>query len=272
MSLPSEVILRPGSLGRLSELWSYRDLLFSLVQREVRIRYKQTLVGVAWVVLQPLATALVFALFFGSWAKLPSGGVPPLVFYFSGLVPWMYFAAALSGAANSLVDYRYLLSKVYFPRLILPLAAVMVGAIDVGITFLVLLSILVLHGMPIGPSVLVAPVFLLLVSFSAFAVGLWLSALNALYRDVRFALPFVIQFWLFLSPVVYPSSVIPEKWQLIYALNPMTGIIEGFRWSLLGTEPFPVKPILISMGVLLLLAIGGLRYFRQVEKTLVDWV
>src|ERR1700722_390277 len=221
----------------LGELWDFRELIYFFVWRDIKIRYKQTAIGAAWAVLQPLLTMLVFTLFFGRLAHLPSGGLPYPIFYYSALLPWMYFAASLQNATSTIVENQRLITKVYFPRLALPLSSVLSGLVDFGISFLMFIAIMVYYRIRPTAAMLWFPAFLLLVILVALGVGLWLSALNAIYRDVRYVVPFLVQFWLFASPVAYPSSLVPEKWRWLYGLNPMAGVIEGFRWSLAGGEP-----------------------------------
>jgi len=263
---PSSVL----SLG-LRELWQYRELLFSLVQREISIRYKQTLIGVAWALLQPATMVLTFTIFFGRLAKIPSGDLPYPLFALTGVLLWSYFSTALSGSANSLVDYRYLLSKVYFPRLVLPLSPVITAAVDFAVALGLLVGMMLFYGILPSLTILLVPVFLLLTALTALSAGLWLAALNAMYRDVRYVLPFFIQLWMFASPVVYPSSLLPERWRWVYALNPMVGLIEGFRWSITGVGSMPLT-LGISLSVVVVVLLGGIAYFRKVERTLADWV
>jgi lipopolysaccharide transport system permease protein len=256
----------------LGELWSYRELLYFFVWRDIKIRYKQTAIGAAWAILQPFLTMLVFSLFFGRLAHIPSDGLPYPVFYYSALLPWMYFAAALQNATNTIVENQRLITKVYFPRLALPLSAVLSGLVDFGVSFLMFLAMMVYYGVRPGAAVLWLPVFLLLAILTALGVGLWLSALNAIYRDVRYVLPFLVQFWLFASPVVYASSLVPAKWRWLYGLNPMAGVIEGFRWSLTGKGDPPGRLFLGSAGVVIVVLLSGLGYFQKMETTVADVV
>ena len=254
------------------ELWSYRELLYFFVWRDIKIRYKQTAIGAAWAVLQPLLTMLVFSLFFGRLAHIPSDGLPYPIFYYSALLPWMYFAAALQNATNTIVENQRLITKVYFPRLALPLSAVLSGLVDFGVSFLMFVVLMVYYGVRPGAAILWLPVFLLLAILTALAVGLWLSALNAIYRDVRYVLPFLVQFWMFASPVVYASSLVPVKWRWLYGLNPMAGVIEGFRWSLTGRGDPPGRLIYISAGMVVVLLLSGVGYFQKMETTVADVV
>jgi lipopolysaccharide transport system permease protein len=254
------------------ELWSYHELLYFFVWRDVKIRYKQTAIGAAWAILQPFLTMLVFSLFFGRLAHIPSGGLPYPVFYYSALLPWMYFAAALQNATNTIVENQRLITKVYFPRLALPLSAVLSGLVDFGVSFGMFLVLMVYYGIRPGAAVLWLPVFLLLAILTALGVGLWLSALNAIYRDVRYVLPFLVQFWLFASPVVYASSLVPLKWRWLYGLNPMAGVIEGFRWSLTGRGDPPGRMFAVSVGVVIVVLLSGIGYFQKMETTVADVV
>lgn len=254
------------------ELWSYRELLYFFVWRDIKIRYKQTAIGAAWAVLQPFLTMLVFSLFFGKLAHIPSGGLPYPIFYYSALLPWMYFAGALQNATSTIVENQRLITKVYFPRLALPLSAVLSGLVDFGVSFLMFLAMMVYYGIRPGAAVLWLPVFLLLAILTALGVGLWLSALNAIYRDVRYVLPFLVQFWMFASPVVYASSLVPAKWRWLYGLNPMAGVIEGFRWSLTGRGDPPGRLIYVSAGVVIVILLAGIGYFQKMETTVADVV
>jgi lipopolysaccharide transport system permease protein len=257
---------------RLGELWEYRELLYFFVWRDVKVRYKQTVIGVAWVILQPLMTMGVFTIFFGRLAKLPSQGLPYPVFYFAALVPWTYFAQALQNCTTIVVANQHVITKVYFPRLVLPLAAVCSGLVDFVIGFAVMIVLTLSFGIHPPATVLLLPVFLLLAVATALGVGLWTSALNALYRDVASIIPFVVQFWMLASPVAYPSSLVPERWRWLYGLNPMAGVIDGFRWALTGTGKPPGAQMLISAVVVLALVAGGLIFFQRVEGTVADRV
>jgi len=257
---------------RLAELWAYRELLYFFVWRDVKIRYKQTAIGVLWVILQPLLTMLVFTLFFGRLAKLPSEGLPYPVFYFAALVPWMYFNYALQNATNVVVENQRMITKVYFPRLVLPLSSVLSGLVDFAIGFVVLFGVALYYGIKPGPSAALLLLFLLLAILTALGVGLWLSALNALYRDVRYVMPFLLQFWMFASPVAYPSSLVPARWRWLYGLNPMAGVIDGFRWALTGHGQAPTLSLLVSSAAVLLILFGGLLFFQRMEGTVADRV
>jgi lipopolysaccharide transport system permease protein len=253
------------------ELWDFRELVYFFVWRDIKIRYKQTAIGAAWAILQPFLTMLVFTLFFGTLAHIPSEGLPYPIFYYSALLPWMYFAASLQNATNTIVENQRLVTKVYFPRLALPLSAVLSGLADFGVSFLMFLAMLIYYGTRISAAVIWLPVFLLLAVLTALGVGLWLSALNAMYRDVRYVVPFLVQFWMFASPVVYPSSLVPQKWRWLYGLNPMAGVIEGFRWSLGRGNP-PGRLVLVSTGVMILILLSGVAYFQKMETTIADVV
>jgi lipopolysaccharide transport system permease protein len=254
------------------ELWAYRELLYFFVWRELKVRYKQTVVGAAWAVIQPFLTMLIFSLFFGKLAHIPSGGLPYPIFYYSALLPWMYFASSLQNATNKIVENQNVITKVYFPRLILPISGTVSGLVDFGISFLMFVAIMIYYRIHPGWAILMLPVFLLLAVLTALGVGLWLSALNAIYRDVRYIVPFLVQFWMFASPVVYPSSLVPTKWRWLYGLNPMAGVIEGFRWSLTGTGDPPNRMLLVSSVAVVGVLLGGLMYFQKMETTVADVV
>jgi len=254
------------------ELWDFRELLYFFVWRDIKVRYKQTAIGAAWAVLQPFLTMLVFSLFFGKLAHIPSQGLPYPIFYYSALLPWMYFATALQSATSAIVDNQRVITKVYFPRLTLPLSTVLAGLVDFGISFLMFAAMMVYYRMPVRATMLWLPAFLLLAVLTALGVGLWLSALNAIYRDVKYVMPFLVQFWMFASPVAYPSSLVPAKWQWLYGLNPMAGVIEGFRWSLAGSGHAPGRLVLVSAGMVLLTLLSGLAYFQKMETTVSDVV
>jgi lipopolysaccharide transport system permease protein len=256
----------------LPELWAYRELLYFFVWRDIKVRYKQTAIGAAWAVLQPVMTMLVFSLFFGRLARIPSQGLPYPVFYYCALLPWMYFSTAMQGATNIVVDQQRVITKIYFPRVVLPIAAVLSGLLDFAISFVVFLAIMVYYRIVPTAAIIWLPGFTLLAILTALGVGLWLSALNALYRDVRYVLPFLVQFWMFASPVAYPSSLVPEKWRWLYGLNPMAGVIEGFRWALTGHGQPPGILLATSAAAVLLLVLSGLVYFHAMEGTIADVV
>jgi lipopolysaccharide transport system permease protein len=247
-------------------------LLYFFVWRDLKVRYKRTVVGAAWAVLQPFLGMVVFSIFFGRLAGIPSDGVPYAVFSYTGLVPWMYFSSALTSATNAVVQHGSMISKVYFPRLFLPAAPVLGGLVDLAIALAVLLGMMLVFGVTPTAAVLTLPLFLMLAVGTAFGVGLWLAALNALFQDVRYAVPFLVQFWLFASPVVYPASLVPEQWRALYGLNPMAGVIEGFRWALLGTGQPPGPIVGVSAAVSMVLLLGGLMFFRRIERVFADVV
>jgi lipopolysaccharide transport system permease protein len=256
----------------LGEIWRYRELLYFLTWRDIKIRYKQTALGVTWAVLQPLITMVIFSVIFGRFAQLPSDGVPYPVFSYAALLPWGLFSGALQRAGTSLVANSNLITKVYFPRLVIPSSAVAAGLIDFGISFIVLLGLILYYKIPLTWTLLTIPLFVLQAILTALAVSLWLSALNVQYRDVQYMIPFLIQAWMYASPVAYSMSLIPPgPWSIIYSLNPMTGVVEGFRWALLGTDP-PTGIMAISVIMVLLLLVTGLYYFRRMEKTFADVV
>jgi lipopolysaccharide transport system permease protein len=252
---------------QLRDLWAYRELLYFLAWRDFKVRYKQTVLGAAWAVIQPFFTMVVFSIFFGYLAKMPSDGIPYPVFAYAGLLPWSLFAHALTESSNSLVNNQSLITKVYFPRLIVPIAPLFVGLVDFGIALVVLFGMILFYKIVPGIAILTVPLFVLLALLSALAVGMWLSALNVEYRDVRYTIPFLTQLWLFATPVAYPSSLLPEPWRSLYGLNPMAGVVEGFRWALLGRTNAPGPLIAVSVAAVLVLLIGGLWYFTRMERT-----
>lgn len=251
------------------ELWEYRELLYFLVWRDIKVRYKQTVLGAAWAIIQPFFSMLIFALFFGRLAKMPSDGVPYPIFAYAALLPWHYFAQSLTQASNSLVESANLVRKIYFPRMAAPMASTLAALVDFGIAFTVLLGMMIYYAVAPTLGTLLLPLFLLLALTTALGVGLWLCALNVRYRDVRYAIPFLTQFWMFATPVVYPSSLLSEPWRTIYGVNPMVGVVEGFRWALLGTNP-PGAMIVVSALASLLLLASGVIYFGRMEKTFAD--
>lgn len=250
------------------ELWAYRRLLYFFVWRDVKIRYKQTVIGAAWAVLQPFFAMLVFT-FLARFAGLPSDGTPYPLFYYAGLLPWMYFAASLQNATNTMVENQRVITKVYFPRLVLPLSSVLSGLVDFGISFLMFIAMMAYYRVVPSAALLWLPLFLLLAILTALGVGLWLAALNAIYRDVRYVVPFLIQFWM-LASVVLPVSNVPPKWRWAYELNPMAGVIEGFRWSLNRSGHFPGRLILMSTALVLMILVSGMAYFQKMETTIAD--
>ena len=257
---------------KLHELWEYRELLYFLIWRDVKVRYRQTALGIAWAVIQPFFTMVVFSVFFGKLARMPSDGIPYPLFSFAALVPWTFFANGLSKGSNSLVVSANLIRKVYFPRLAVPIASVLGGVIDFVLAFIVLVGMLLWYDRLPTVNVLWLPLFLLLAVVTSLGVALWFSALNVRFRDVHYIVPFLTQTWLFLTPIAYPSSLLPEPWRTLYGVNPMAGVVEGFRWALLGTATAPGPIITVSaLAALGLLVCGGL-YFRRMEKTFADVV
>ena len=256
----------------LAEAWAHRELLYFFVWRQLKLRYKQTVIGAGWAILQPLLTMLTFSLIFGRLARLPSDGLPYPVFYYTGLLPWMYFTNALTAATNTMVDHQRVITKVYFPRILLPVAAVLAGLADFAIALMVMLVLMPMYGVSVTAAVLALPVFLLLALLTAVGVGLWLSALYAVYRDVRYLLPFLVMLWMFLSPVVYPSTMVPERWRWLYGVNPMAGVIDGFRWALTGSAQPSGSLLVASTAAVGLLLLGGVICFQRLEATIADVV
>jgi lipopolysaccharide transport system permease protein len=254
----------------LHELWEYRELLYFFTWRDIKVRYKQTFLGAAWAVIQPFFAMIVFTIFFGQLARMPSDGVPYSIFSYTALLPWTYFASALSHSSNSLVGSANLLTKVYFPRLVIPISSVLAGLVDFAIAFLVLIGMMIYYDLPPTPNIFWLPAFLLLALVTALGTGLWLSALNVQYRDIRYVVPFLTQFWLFATPVVYPSSLMHGSWRILYGLNPMVGVVEGFRWALLGTQTSLSSVIWVSALIAVVLLFSGIYYFKRMEDTFAD--
>lgn len=276
-SEPRTIILRPSrgfSFLDFRELWIYRELVYFLTWRSLKVRYKQTILGAVWAVLEPFLTMVVFTIFFGNLAKVGSDNIPYPIWSYAGLLPWGLFSKALSDASRSLVANSHMITKIYFPRIILPLSSILAGLVDFAIAFVVLIGMMLFYKQFPTSAVWTLPLFLLLAMITALGVALWLSALNVKYRDVGYILPFLTQFWLFITPVVYPSSQIPEQWRLIYGLNPMTGVVEGFRWALLGINPqptfFPMLAVSAAMAIVVLFT--GILYFRRMERGFADMV
>lgn len=270
------IILRPSrgwiSLN-LRDLWRYRELVYFLTWRDVIVRYKQTILGAGWAVLQPLFNMVVLSVIFGEFANMPTGGIPRPIFTFAALLPWGLFSKALSDAGRSMLSNRSMITKIYFPRLIIPLASVLGGLVDFAIQFVILVGMMIYYQFAPTSAVVALPFFILLALITALGVGLWLSSLNVLYRDVNYILPFLTQLWLLITPVAYSAQeVVPEQWQLIYALNPMVGVVEGFRWALLGAAPPPAGTLLVSTSISVLLLVSGMYYFRRMERTFADLV
>lgn len=274
---PTTIYIKPSkglAALNLRDMWLYRELIYFMIWREIKVRYKQTMLGAAWAIIQPVLTMIVFTIIFKGIAKLPTdGNIPYPIFSYTALLPWGVFVAALNQASRSLTSNQNMVSKIYFPRLVLPLASVLSGLIDFMIAFVILIGLMIYY--KVTPSINVVwalPLFLLLTIVTALGVALWLSAINVRYRDVNYALPFMTQFWLFATPVAYSSNLISEKWQLVYMLNPMAGVVNGFRWALLGVGNGPDAGLWISVGIALLVLISGLFYFRNMEKTFADTI
>jgi lipopolysaccharide transport system permease protein len=278
LPLPGEVpvtVIRPSrgwiSLN-LRDLWEYRELLYFLTWRDIKVRYKQTVLGAAWAIIQPFFTMVVFSLFFGKLAKVPSDNIPYPIFSYAALVPWTFFANGLSQSSTSLVASANLIQKVYFPRLVVPISAVISGGVDFVLAFVVLLGLMLFYGIVPTAAVVWLPLLLLLALVTSLGVGLWLTAMNVQFRDVRYAVPFLVQAWMFATPIAYPSSLLDEPWRTLYGINPMAGVVEGFRWALLGTETAPGPIVLVSALMSVGLLITGAFYFRRMEKTFADVV
>ena len=274
---PTTIYIKPSkglAALNLRDLWIYRELVYFMIWRDVKVRYKQTMLGAAWAIIQPVMTMLVFTFLFGRIAKLPTDGdIPYPIFSYTALLPWGLFVAALNQASRSLTANQNMVTKIYFPRLVLPLASILSGLVDFVIAFVILIGLMFYYGVTPSITALWAlPLFLLLAIITAFGVALWLSAINVQYRDVNYALPFMTQFWMFLTPVAYSSNLISEQWQLVYALNPMAGVVNGFRWALLGTNTGPGPEMAVSIIISIIVLISGLFYFRNMEKTFADTI
>lgn len=257
---------------KLKELWEYRELLYFLTWRDIKVRYKQTALGALWAILQPLLTMLVFSLFFGRLAKVPSDGIPYPLFSMAGLVPWTFFAFGLTQSSNSLVASSNMIKKIYFPRLTIPISTVLSGGVDLILAFAMLVAMMFWYGLRLTSNVLWLPLFVLLALVTSLGVGLWLSALNVKYRDIRYLVPFLVQFWMYATPIAYPSSLLKEPWRTLFGLNPMAGVVEGFRWALLGVKTPPGPMIWISAVAAVLILVFGAFYFRWMEKSFADIV
>lgn len=256
----------------LAELWRFRELLYFLSWRDIKVRYKQTALGALWAILQPFLTMVVFSVFFGRLAKVPSDGMPYPLFAYTALLPWMFFANGLSHSSNSLVQSAGMLKKVYFPRLIVPMSSILSGVVDFAFAFVVLIALMLWYGVMPTIRIIWLPLLLLLAILTSLGVGLWLSAINVQFRDVRYTIPFITQFWLFATPIAYPSSLLSEPWRTLYGVNPMVGVVEGFRWALLGAQGLPSSMILLSAGMTCTLLVTGLFYFRRMERSFADIV
>jgi len=273
-SVPT-VIIQPSrgwAALNLRAVWQYRELLYFLVWRDIKVRYKQTVLGAAWAIIQPFFTMVVFSLFFGRLAKVPSDGIPYPLFSFAALVPWGFFANGLNHASNSLVSGSNLLKKIYFPRLAMPIATVLSGVVDFLLAFVVLMGMMLYYGYVPTMNVLWLPFFLLLALTTSLGVSLWLAAMNVQFRDIRYIIPFLVQIWLFATPIAYPSSLLTEPWRTVYGINPMVGVVEGFRWALLGVNTAPGPIIIVSSLTSFLLMVTGAFYFRRMERTFADIV
>ncbi|MBI3173096.1 MAG: ABC transporter permease [Chloroflexi bacterium] len=273
---PTTIYIKPSkglAALNLRDLWVYRELVYFMVWRDVKVKYKQTLLGMAWAVIQPVMTMLVFTFLFGKVAKLPTDGIPYPVFSFTALLPWGLFTTALNQGSRSLVAHNNMVTKIYFPRLILPLASVLSGVVDFAIAFVILIGLMLYYQVtPAWHLLWTLPLLLIMTVVTALGVALWLSAINVKYRDVNQALPFLTQFWLFATPVAYSASVISAKWQLVYSLNPMAGVVNGFRWALLGSGNGPDLSFWVSALISVVILISGLFYFRSMEKTFADTI
>ena len=272
---PTTIYIKPSTglaALNLRDLWTYRELIFFMVWRDIKVRYKQTMLGAAWAVIQPVLTMLVFNFVFGTVAKVPTEGIPYPIFSYTALLPWGLFTAALNTASRSLTSNQNMVTKIYFPRLVLPLASVLGGLVDFAIAFVILVVLMVYYRVTPTVSIWTLPLFLLLTIVTALGVALWLSAINVQYRDVNYVLPFLTQFWLFITPVAYSAKVISDKWQVVYSLNPMAGVVNGFRWALLGTDTGPNLNMAVSVGIALIFLITGLFYFRSMERTFADTI
>src|SRR5512141_2517518 len=270
---PETIYIKPSTgltALNLRDLWIYRELVFFMIWRDIKVRYKQTLLGAAWAVIQPILTMLVFNFIFGTVAKVPTEGIPYPIFSYTALLPWRLFTAALNTASRSLTSNQNMITKIYFPRLVLPLSSVLGGLVDFAIAFLILIVLMVYYKVTPTAAVWTLPLFLLLAVVTALGVALWLSAINVQYRDVNYVLPFLTQFWLFLTPVAYSAKMISGKWQLVYSLNPMAGVVNGFRWALLGTSTGPNLNMAISVAISVIVLVSGLFYFRSMERTFAD--
>jgi lipopolysaccharide transport system permease protein len=261
---------RPWQIFDLRELWTYRELIYFLTWRDIKVRYKQTAIGVAWALLQPLAMLLVFTIFFSRLAGVETSGIPYPLFALSALMPWQLFSRAITESANSLVTDQRLITRVYFPRIIVPIATILAAAVDFLIVGVLLAAMMWGYGMPLRLEMLWLPILTLLLLITALGAGFWLSALNVEYRDVAYTIPFLNQFWFFITPIVYSATVVPERWRVVYGLNPMTGITEGFRWALFGVGEGPNAGLAVSSAIAVLLFAGGAVWFRRRERTFVD--
>jgi homopolymeric O-antigen transport system permease protein len=271
----NEIIIRPGmgAIHYWRDIWRYRELFFFLAWRDILVRYKQTAIGIAWSILRPLLTMIVFTFVFGKLAKLPSQGVPYPIMVYAAMLPWQFFSNSLIESSNSLIDNSNLLTKVYFPRMIVPAGSIIVGLVDFFISFIILLGMMIWYGYMPGSKMVVFPLFLLMAVLASFGIGLWFSAFNVKYRDFRYVVPFCMQFGLYISPVGFSSSILPPRWHLYYFFNPMVGVIDGFRWAILGNA-FPIywPGFLLSAAVTIFFCVSGIIYFRTMERSFADVV
>ena len=269
----AEIIIEAGRTERQywQDLWNYRELFFFLAWRDILVRYKQTVIGILWALLRPLLTMIVLTVVFGKWAKMPSEGVPYPILVFAAMLPWQFFANSFSGASNSLITNTNLISKIYFPRLIIPISSVVVSFVDFLISGAILLCLMIWYDFWPTWRFIALPLLMLITMAASLGAGFWISALNVKYRDFRYVVPFIVQFGLYISPVGFSSSVVPDKWRLLYSLNPMVGVIDGFRWAILGKDVLIYAPgFILSIGLLMLLLFSGLKYFRSMERTFAD--
>jgi lipopolysaccharide transport system permease protein len=273
---PATIYIKPSTglaALNLRDLWNYRELVFFMIWRDIKVRYKQTMLGATWAIIQPLMTMIVFNFLFGKVAKVPTDGIPYPIFSFTALLPWGLFTTALNQASRSLTSNHNMITKIYFPRLVLPVASVLAGLVDFAIAFVILIGLMIYYRVtPAWGALWALPLFILLAIVTALGVALWLSAINVKYRDVNYALPFITQFWLFITPVAYSAKVISDKWQIAYSLNPMAGVVNGFRWALLGAGNGPDAALWVSAAISVILLFSGLVYFRNMERTFADTI
>ncbi|OGO18634.1 MAG: phosphate ABC transporter permease [Chloroflexi bacterium RBG_16_48_8] len=268
-------IIRPSRGWKgidFKELWRYRELLYFLIWRDIKVRYKQSLLGAAWAIIQPLLTMIIFTIFFGQWAGIPTDEVPQPVFYFAGILPWQFFQSGVSKSGISLVASRNLITKIYFPRIAVPIAPIIAGLLDFGLAFLILIVMMFFYGIVPTSTLWTLPLFLFLALLTAVGVGIWLAGLNVAYRDVGYVIPFLLQVWFFLSPIVYSSTIVPESLRPYYGLNPMVGVVQGFRWAIFGVGKPNLTDLCASIGVAIFLLVSGVFYFKRMERTFADVV
>ncbi|MBW2092603.1 MAG: ABC transporter permease [Deltaproteobacteria bacterium] len=269
----AEILIEPGQTERQywRDLWNYRELFFFLAWRDILVRYKQTVIGVVWALIRPLLTMVVLSVVFGKWAKMPSEGVPYPILVLAAMLPWQFFANSFSGASNSLITNTSLISKIYFPRLIIPTSSVVVSLVDFLISAVILMGLMAWYDFWPTWRITALPLLILIAITASLGAGVWISALNVKYRDFRYVVPFIVQFGLYISPVGFSSSVVPDRWRLVYSLNPMVGVIDGFRWAILGKDSLIYAPgLIVSTVLVVLLLYGGIKYFRSTERTFAD--